>query len=637
MKGLNKIAKGEDEIFLNSGYYYFPVKQTNQGRRMEDIHKFMNAYTNEELFDYVGEWFSNGGLQLDNASPPLIAKLENENGTYKEFHMKYLSRGDLKISYKRKVTDNGIDSFIDLPPSIPKVNFINTYFVYIDNERADYLVLKPAIRDYNPKASGYYLFGEVPARELGGTIQVVPIDMGFHSLATKSNFTGVKFLGVYCGPDLFLLCQSQIPARLVLEARPGPGFPTTGNAHLELYLPLHGLKMYDTPYPDPDTVIIKKETAEQWNFFIQGLCLYKIGMTTIEGYKLAQQPQKVLYFDNGFKMYDLDSGLLNRNIIDFGTEITFINNDMYRVADARKREIMSSLIGTAISTGLGMVPGILTGRSLVKAGKATINFSKDSTEKTSGGLLKMNAEKRNMGNLQLSLLQEEFKKKKNPTDVDKEILRLESNIQRSRNALIGERQLFDTENIKQSRERGVQIGESQKIAGHSQIMYSGISPASAITGGATQIVSFINERTQAPANITVGANTATQSDLTFWSEEWYKYTLSKEHEIFPAQGIWSQSYIRYQPNKEYIKKINLNLLDNGVNVGLYLKLKDILKVNPNSVLNIDPDSIMKIFYKYFDYLPIEFEQEILEFFIGTFVYWTEKYPEHRGQSYRMVM
>ena len=640
MKGLGRLTKSsEDRVFVNKGYYCHKLKNVGGRLVFEDLNKFINIFTDQELFDYVGTWESGGpGIITpnDNRVCPLIAKLDNENGTYKQFETKYLTRNDTKISYKRRVEYNGANGETNLPQTIPKVNFVNTYFVYIDNERSDYLVLKPAIKDYDPKSSVYFLFGKVPANEL--LLNWVPVDMGFHSLATKSNFTGVKFLGVFLGPDLHTLAEAGIPARLVLEKAPTalPGLFLGGLAHLELYLPLHGMKFPEIPFPSPNNLSININSIEKANYLTNCTTLYKVGMTTIEGYKLISQTEKVLYFDNGFRLYDLNSGLLERNIIDFGTEITFINNDMYRVADARKREIMSSLIGTAITTGLGMVPGLLTGRSLVKAGTATKVFSENSSKETSANLVKMNTEKSSMGNLQLKLLETEFKKKKNPTEIDKEILSLEKGIQKSRNALIGQKQLFDTSNIAHSRERGYQIGESQKIAGKSQIMYSAISPASAITGGVSDIVSFINERTIAPANINQGANTATQSAMTFWSEDWYKYTVSEHHQNYPAQGLWSQWYMKYYPNQEYIITTNLHLLDNGINIALFLKLKDLLKDNPNCVLNIDPDSIMKLFYKYFEYLPNEFETEVLEFFNGTFVYWTTQYPEHRGQTFKLI-
>ena len=629
MKGLSRLAKGDDEVFINKGYYTLKLDAQN---KFEDYNRVINAYSDEELFTYVGHWQAHGKGMLDPTQDNIVFEymkpLDNENKPQYQIELKHLMRNDLKVFFKKRVNDYGGNE-TTLPKSISKVQFLNTYFVYIDNERANYLVLKPAINDINPGNNVYYMFG---SRNQSPT-KPAPFDMGFHSLATRSNFQGVKFVGIFIGPDIYQLGLAGIPARGVVE---GFGISNTVESALELYLPLQGLKMEPVPYPEPRAVNININNIEQFNYFLEGVCLYKIGVTTFEGYKLIKQSERVLVFDNGFKMYDLNSGFVDRNIIEFGSEVAFIENDVYRVAEARKREIMTSLIGTAISTGLGMIPGISTGRALIKAGVATQNFANESATKTSAGLLKMNAEKRNMGNLQLSLLQEEFKKKKNPTDVDKEILRLESNIQRSRNNLIGERQLFDTENIKHSRERGIQIGESQKIAGQSQIMYSALSPVSGITGGASQIVSFINEKTNSPANISQGANVISYSALTFWSEGWYSFANSAFVENLPVQRLFTQTHQRYYPSKDYIKKINLDLLDNGVNLALFYKLKDLLKDNPNCVLNINPDSVMKVFYKYFEYLPNEFETEVLEFFNGTFVYWTTQYPEHRGQTFKLI-
>ena len=629
MKGLSKLAKGDDEVFINKGYYTLKLDAQN---KFEDYNRVINAYSDEELFTYVGHWQAQGKGMLeptqDNVVFEYMKPLDTENKRQYELELKHIMRNDLKVFFKNRVNDTG-GTETALPKSISKVQFINTYFIFIDTNRANYLVLKPAINDINPGNNVYYMFG---SRMHGA--KDAPYDMGFHSLATRSNFQGVKFVGIFVGPDIYQLGLAGIPARTIIET--DPVVTAKVESALELYLPLQGLKMDPIPYPDPRPVNININNIDQFNYFLEGVCLYKVGITTFEGYKLIKQSERVLIFDNGFKMYDLNSGFVDRNIIEFGSEVAFIENDVYRVAEARKREIMTSLIGTAISTGLGMIPGISTGRALIKAGVATQNFANDSATKTSAGLLKMNAEKRNMGNLQLSLLQEEFKKKKNPSDVDKEILRLESNIQRSRNALIGERQLFDTENIKHSRERGIQIGESQKIAGQSQIMYSALSPVSGITGGASQIVSFINEKTNSPANISQGANVISYSALTFWSEGWYSFANSAFVENLPVQRLFSQTHQRYYPSKDYIKKINLDLLDNGVNLALFYKLKDLLKDNPNCVLNINPDSVMKVFYKYFEYLPNEFETEVLEFFNGTFVYWTTQYPEHRGQTFKLI-
>ena len=627
MKGLSRLAKGDDEVFINKGYYTLRLDAQN---KFEDYNRVINAYSDEELFTYVGEWRAHGRGMLDPTQDNVVFQymesLQNEIKDTSRIELKHLMINDLKVFSKDSIGDIG-GNLTNLPKSISKVQFINTYFVYIDNERANYLVLKPAIDDIDPGKNVYHLFGSKTHLN-----KDAPFDMGFHSLATKSNFTGVKFVGIFVGPDIYQLGSAGIPSRGIIDSLGLIKYQTS----LELFLPLQGLKMEPIPYPDPRPVNININNIDQFNYFLEGVCLYKIGITTFEGYKLIRQSERVLIFDNGFKMYDLNSGFVDRNIVEFGSEVAFIHNDVYRVADARKKEIMTSLIGSAISTGLGMVPGILTGRALIKAGVATQNFANESATKTSAGLTKMNTQKSSMGNLQLKLLETEFKKKKNPTEIDKEILKLETGIQKSRNTLIGEKQLFDTENIKHSRERGIQIGESQKIAGQSQIMYSALSPVSAVTGGASQIVSYINEKTNSPANIGQGANVISYSALTFWSEGWYSFANSAFVENLPVQRLFSQTHQRYYPSKDYIKKINLDLLDNGVNLALFYKLKDLLKDNPNCVLNINPDSVMKVFYKYFEYLPNEFETEVLEFFNGTFVYWTTQYPEHRGQTFKLI-
>ena len=627
MKGLSRLAKGDDEVFINRGYYTLKLDAQN---KFEDYNRVINAYSDEELFTYVGHWQAQGKGMLDPTQDNVVFKymqpLNTEHSPQDPLELKHLMRNDLKWFAKESVNDIGPFTIGDIPKNIPKVQFINTYFVYIDNERANYLILKPAIDDMVPGMNYYHMFGSKTYFN-----RDAPFDMGFHSLATKSNFTGVKFVGIFVGPDIYQLGIAGIPSRVIIEMG-----GTKYQSNLELYLPLQGLKMEPINYPDPRPVNININNIEQFNYFLEGVCLYKIGITTFEGYKLIKQSERVLIFDNGFKMYDLNSGFVDRNIVEFGSEVAFIHNDVYRVADARKKEIMTSLIGTAISTGLGMIPGISTGRALIKAGVATQNFANESATKTSAGLTKMNTQKSSMGNLQLKLLETEFKKKKNPTEIDKEILKLETGIQKSRNTLIGEKQLFDTENIKHSRERGIQIGESQKIAGQSQIMYSALSPVSGITGGASQIVSYINEKTNSPANISQGANVISYSALTFWSEGWYSFANSAFVENLPVQRLFSQTHQRYYPSKDYIKKINLDLLDNGVNLALFYKLKDLLKDNPNCVLNINPDSVMKVFYKYFEYLPNEFETEVLEFFNGTFVYWTTQYPEHRGQTFKLI-
>lgn len=52
MKGLSKLAKGDDEVFINKGYYTLRLDAQN---KFEDYNRVINAYSDEELFTYVGE------------------------------------------------------------------------------------------------------------------------------------------------------------------------------------------------------------------------------------------------------------------------------------------------------------------------------------------------------------------------------------------------------------------------------------------------------------------------------------------------------------------------------------------------------------------------------------------------------
>lgn len=651
MKGFDKLIKAKEPVFVNSGYYCYQQDSI-------DKNQFVNAYANEKLFEYIGNW-STQGEQI------------NEYSGYKEWTFKDLNAGEKQAvgfygqrmlgvmfestmlysphianAQQRPVwTKNSPKGIFDItqrdieyPKGITPGLFINKYYVFVDNERPTQLSLYPAFEDNTYASDGYFAIGPP---EYGRP----PIDFGSKLLSYRAQENASHFLGCFCGPDIFELRKMKVPCRLKLS-RNGPNIAI---GELEFILNLNGHPMSEFNFPAPTSVTINKQNAKQMNYFLEGVCLYRIGTTTIEGYKLSRRAKRVLVFDNGFKIYDLNSKFLDRNICEFGGQLSFIQNDWIKIQEARRKELITQSLTSVVGTIATGVIGAYTGGALYGLGAGAIGFTGANKNSISRNIDQRKAitNEQAMGDLahipnvsQIAYKMRRKGKFRNSIEYKEAISNMEYQQDNISRDLSMSNAIYQKEMINNafSYERMKQIGESQKIAGISQIAYAGANVGSSLIGTANSVVSYLNEKALSPATQSGGNNIGTNSALTFWSEHFHSikndYVVHNGNKLY--QWYWNQEYMKYTPNSYYIEHLNYHLLDNGIPIGLYMDINEILKDNPNPVLNIDPDSVMRLVYQYFDYLPVDYEQEIVEFFSGTFVYWTTKYPEIRGQEFKLI-
>lgn len=665
MKGFDKLIKAKEPVFVNSGYYCYQQDSI-------DKNQFVNAYANEKLFEYIGNW-STEGYQYREYNPQhpfpdfpykkLNKQEEGNGGFYNSFNnrmssvkfnprfMLYTTNSTSVFPERRRpvwVKNAPKEFFNLLKPDSDHIKylegitpglFINKYYVFVDNERPTQLSLYPAFEDNTYESDSYFGIGLA-------SNNTPPIDFGSKLISYRAQENASHFLGCFCGPDIFKLAEYGVPSRVKISTATNK---STTIGELEFILNLNGHPVNEFDYPNPSRVTISKQNAKQMNYFLEGVCLYRIGTTTIEGYKLSRKAKRVLVFDNGFKIYDLNTTFLDRNICEFGGQLSFIQNDWIKIQELRRKELITQSLTAVVGTIATGVIGAYTGGALYGLGVGAIGFTGANKNSISRNIDQRKAitNDQAMGDLahipNVSQIAYKMRKKgkfRNSVEYKEAISNMEYQQDNISRDLSMSNAIYQKEMINNafSYERMKQIGESQKIAGVSQIAYAGANVGSSLIGTANSVVSYINEKALSPATQSGGNNIGTNSALTFWSE----YFHSIKNDYYEVNGVkrwewyWSQDHMKYTPNSYYIEHLNYHLLDNGIPIGLYMDINEILKDNPNPVLNIDPDSVMRLVYQYFDYLPVDYEQEIVEFFSGTFVYWTTKYPEIRGQEFKLI-
>ena len=652
MKGLNKLFKSEDPIYVNSGYYCYTIKTTKDNQ-------FVNAYADTTLFNYVGNWetigedittdtqatFTYKPLNAGELKPPSVGiKVYEGRPLVSDFAGKYVCfTGSTAGFFEHSADPNANNIATHWPDTIPREMFINTYYVWIDNERETSFTLIPAFYDYNWKEDTDIAIGT-------GDIYQSPLGISMKWATHRASIPNIKqnFLGVFVGPDIIQLAKWGLPSRRITHGRNilgGPGIDM-GRSFVEFILPIYGHPIPEFPYPSPKETIISKNNLGSMNFFLEGLCLYRLGTTTIEGYKLSRKSKRILLFDNGFKIFDAQSKFTDRNVCSFGESLMYIQNDWAEIQKRIKEQIALKTVGNILTSAVSAGTGIFTGASLISQGNKTISFATNAFNKFTESTEEQELYRQANFNIskKLHTINRPWGDQYGNTGINPMVGPMHNNPKGFRkwkleqdyiqNQALGSASqtlgFIERENYSMSRSK--QIGESQKISGASQIGYSTLSPLSSITGATNEITNYLNFGNWSNPALK-GATSLFYNEHLFWTDYYQREVVNRPLNFL---SLWTQSHMKYTPNSYYINHINTYLLDNGIPIGLYIKVKDLLVDNPNIVLNIQGDSIAKIFSKYFDYNPLEFETEILEFFNGTFVYWTERYPEHRGQEFKLI-
>ena len=640
MRGFDSLVKSNDYVYVNSGYYCFNSKAISP--------QFANAYGNKKLFEYVGQWETNSTAILENSNVNFnfYGKSEGEDvswvpGSALYFHpvkLKDLFGWDNEIHFKRKFKEGlKLNQKIQRPQTIPKKQFLRNYYVFTEKYRPDILKLVPAFEDWDITNDHHYSFGLVvkpPANPLKGSV-IYGACNGNKTIAEIANESGEDFLGLFCGPDIFQLAEWGVPCRIRGEHNALGGYDTAHISVLEFIFPLKGLKIPPLNYPKPKQVTINQNNLRDMNYFLEGICLYKIGMSIIEGYKFSWNSNRALIFDNGFKIMDIQNRFIDRNICDFGSSLTYIRNEWKAVQKERKTQLAVQLLSNTINSIIMSGVGIGVGSKLIGLGAKQISLAKQEKFQANSQYSEEQVFSGDYNNAEM-----DYYIASEPVTSEEE-----TPTQRRRYAMWeAEEPLIKAKQEQRQRsldrqatkatwtyERSKQIGESQKLSGLSTAMYSTASPFTTLIGNSGNIVEFLNSRTLSPTTVSGGGNFATQNGLALWTQYYNENAFTST-----VVNYHTQDFMKYTPKVEYIIQKNLDLLDNGISIGLPLKIKDLLVDNPNLVLNISGASITKLFYKYFEYLPLEYELEIINFFKGTFVYWTERYPEHRGQEFKLI-